>query len=189
MNAVIVESTQFMTDQDRASIAAFLKSLPPRQADAMPYAYDGNISQSLYAGRVPGAGAQIYLDRCAACHKSNGKGNGKAFPALAGNAVLQTGNPTSAIHIVLSGSAMPATRMAPSALTMAPYAGVLNDQQIADVVSFIQTSWGNSGGKATAAQVAKLRKIAVPVSARGSPLIRPDPNRSMPANQAAATSG
>jgi len=50
---------------------------------------------------------------------------------------------------------------------MAPYANVLNDQQIADVVSFIQTSWGNSGGKATVDQVAKLRKTAVPVSARG----------------------
>ena len=167
MNDVIVESTQFMTDRDRTSIAAFLKSLPPRQTDAKPYAYDNNISQALYAGRVPGAGAQVYLDRCAACHKSNGKGNGKAFPALAGNAVLQTGDPTSAIHIVLSGAAMPATRAAPSALTMAPYAHVLNDQQIADVVSFIQTSWGNSGGEATADQVAKLRKTSVPVSARG----------------------
>jgi mono/diheme cytochrome c family protein len=189
MNDVIVESTQFMTDRDRASIAAFLKSLPPRQADAKPYAYEGHISKTLYAGRVPDAGAQVYLDRCAACHKSNGKGNGKAFPALAGNAVLQTGDPTSAIHIVLSGSAMPATRTAPSALTMAPYADVLNDQQIADVVSFIQTSWGNAGGKATADQVAKLRKTAVPVSARGFPLVHPDPNRATPANQAAGTSG
>jgi len=116
---------------------------------------------------VPSAGAQVYLDRCAACHKSNGKGNGKAFPALAGNAVLQTGDPTSAIHIVLSGAAMPATRAAPSALTMAPYADVLNDQQVADVVSFIQTSWGNSGGKATAAQGAHLRKTAVRVRAGG----------------------
>ena len=81
--------------------------------------------------------------------------------------MLQTGDPTSAIHIVLSGAAMPATRAAPSALTMAPYADVLNDQQIADVVSFIQTSWGNSGGKATAAQVAHLRKTAVRVRAGG----------------------
>ena len=189
MNDVIVESTQFMTDRDRTSIAAFLKSLPPRQADAKPYTYDGNISKALYAGRVPGAGAQIYLDRCAACHKSNGKGNGKAFPALAGNAVLQTGDATSAIHIVLSGGAMPATRAAPSALTMAPYADILNDQQIADVVSFIQTSWGNSGGKATAGQVAKLRMTAVPVRAKGFSLADPDPNRAAPASEAPGTSG
>jgi hypothetical protein len=72
---------------------------------------------------------------------------------------------------------------------MAPYADVLNDQQIADVVSFIQTSWGNAGGKATADQVAKLRKTAVPVSARGFPLVHPDPSRATPANQAAGTSG
>ncbi|WP_213779754.1 cytochrome c [Caballeronia sp. dw_276] len=166
MNDVIAQSTQFMTDQDRSSIAAYLKSLPARRTDAKPYVYDDHVAVELHAGRVTGAGAQIYLDRCAACHKSNGQGNGKAFPPLAGNAVLQTSDTTSAIHIVLSGSAMPATRTAPSALTMAPYAHVLNDQQIADVVSFIQTSWGNTGGVASASQVAKLRKTAVPVVAK-----------------------
>lgn len=71
---------------------------------------------------------------------------------------------------------MPATRSAPSALTMGPYADVLNDQQIADVVSFIQTSWGNQGAGATKAQLAKMRRHAIPMQgttaasfARGRP--------------------
>ena len=67
-------------------------------------------------------------------------------------------DPTSAINIVLSGGMVPATHTAPSALVMGGYASTLNDQQIAEVVSFIQTSWGNHGSAATAAQVAKLRK-------------------------------
>ncbi|MET0268338.1 MAG: alcohol dehydrogenase, partial [Duganella sp.] len=83
--------------------------------------------------------------------------------ALAGNAMLQTKDATSAINIILSGGAVPATRTAPSALTMAPYANELNDRQVADVVNFIQTSWGNQGGTVAPKDVAKVRKIAVPV--------------------------
>lgn len=91
-------------------------------------------------------------------------GNGKASPALAGNAILQTANPTSTINIVLSGSAVPATHTALSSLTMAPYADLLNDEQIGQVVSFIQTSWGNRGGAASTDQVSQIRKTAKPVS-------------------------
>ena len=59
---------------------------------------------------------------------------------------------------VICGSAVPSTLTASSALTMEPYAGLLSDDDIAQVVSFIQTSWGNHGGPATASQVATLRK-------------------------------
>ncbi len=58
---------------------------------------------------------------------------------------------------------MPSTHTAPSALTRAPYAKELNDQQVADVVNFIQTSWGNQGGTVVARDVAKVRKVSVPV--------------------------
>ena len=33
----------------------------------------------------------------------------------------------------------------------------LSDQEVADVVSFIRTSWGNQGGAVKAGEVAKLR--------------------------------
>jgi len=166
MNDVVMNSMQHMDDADLTSIAAYLKSLWPAKQAALPYRYDPAIATALYHGQVPNAGAQIYLDRCAGCHRSDGKGNGLAFPALAGNPVLQTNDPTSAIHIVLSGGSMPATRTAPSAITMGPYAAILNDWQIAEVVTFVQTSWGNRGGKATEPQVANLRKFAeLPASA------------------------
>jgi len=61
---------------------------------------------------------------------------------------------------VLSGSTLPATKTAPSAFTMAPYAWLLTDQDIADVVSFIQTSWGNRGAGTTSSKVTTLRKPA-----------------------------
>ncbi|WP_426076049.1 c-type cytochrome [Janthinobacterium sp. PSPC3-1] len=163
MNDVVAHSMQYMSKDDLGSIAKYLKSLPPANAKAPPFVGDDKVAKALFAGKVDGTGAQLYLNNCAGCHRSDGKGYSKAFPALAGNAVLQTADPTSAINIVLSGGMVPATHTAPSALVMGGYAKTLNDQQIADVVSFIQTSWGNHGSAATASQVAKLRKTAVPV--------------------------
>ncbi|MDR3529218.1 MAG: cytochrome c [Rhodopila sp.] len=171
MNDVVVHSMEYLSDPDLHSIAAYLKSLPPRDGNIQPYTYNDTISKALFNGDASVRGAQVYVDRCAACHRTDGKGYNRVFPALAGNPALQSGDPTSAIHIVLSGSRMPATMTAPSAFVMAPYADILTDQSIADVVSFIQTSWGNRGQPATAEQVAAMRKSATPVPAMGQTVV------------------
>lgn len=159
MNDVVVRSTQHLVDNDLACIAAYLKTLSPNK-DAAPFRCDDTVAKALFNGDASTHGAQLYVDRCAGCHRTDGKGHGRVFSPLAGNPLLQTTDATSAINIVLSGSTVPATKTAPSAFTMAPYAWLLTDQDIADVVSFIQTSWGNRGAVATSSNVAALRQFA-----------------------------
>jgi hypothetical protein len=60
----------------------------------------------------------------------------------------------------LSGSTLPQRRLRLPPLTMAPYAWILTDQDIADVVSFIPTSWGNADAVVTSSRVTALRKRA-----------------------------
>lgn len=78
-------------------------------------------------------GEDIYRAVCAACHMPDGKGAQGAgmYPALAGNHNLEFADyPT---HVVLNGlRAMPAL------------GGQLDDAQIAEVVNYIRTSFGNS---------------------------------------------
>jgi mono/diheme cytochrome c family protein len=159
MNDVVVRSTQHLVDNDLACIAAYLKTLSPNK-DAAPFRCDDTVAKALFNGDASTHGAQLYVDRCAGYHRTDGKGYGRVFSPLAGNPLLQTTDATSAINIVLSGSTVPATKTAPSAFTMAPYAWLLTDQDIADVVSFIQTSWGNRGAVATSSNVAALRQFA-----------------------------
>ncbi|BFO09788.1 hypothetical protein GGER_22980 [Serratia rubidaea] len=45
-----------------------------------------------------------------------------------------------------------------SNITMPPFGWRLNDQQVADVVNFIRTSWGNKADAVSAADVAAVRK-------------------------------
>ena len=79
------------------------------------------------------------------------------LPSLKGNPVVQTEDATSLIHIVLTGNTTPAVR-AVSNITMPPFGWRLNDQQVADVVNFIRTSWGNSAKPVSASDVADVRK-------------------------------
>ncbi|KAA0985831.1 cytochrome c [Pseudomonas sp. ANT_J28] len=158
MSDVVTHSMQYMTDNDLTAIARYLKSLPANDPNDQPHQYDKQVAQALWNGDDSKPGASVYIDNCAACHRTDGHGYTKVFPALAGNPVLQSDDPTSLIHIVLKGGTLPATHTAPSTFTMPGFAWRLSDQEVADVVSFIRSSWGNKGEPVKASTVADLRK-------------------------------
>ncbi|EKT4465876.1 c-type cytochrome [Pseudomonas sp. p1(2021b)] len=163
MSDVVEHSMQYMSDADLSAIARYLKTLPPVNPDDKPFQEDRQVADALWKGDDAKPGAALYVDNCAACHRTDGKGYARVFPALAGNPVLQGEDATSLIHIVLEGGTLPATQTAPSTFTMPAFAWRMNDQQVADVVNFIRSSWGNQAGAVTAAQVASLRKQPAPV--------------------------
>jgi cytochrome c oxidase subunit 2 len=73
---------------------------------------------------------------CSACHGSNGKGIPGVFPGIAGSAIA-TGSIDEHIDIVMFGK--PGT-------AMAAFAGQLNDEEIAAVVTYQRNSFGNETG-------------------------------------------
>ena len=158
MSDVVEHSMQHMTDADLLAIARYLKTLPPTDPNDKPQVYDKQVSDALWKGDDSKPGASVYVDNCSACHRTDGQGYTRVFPALANNPVLQSKDPSSLIHIVLDGDTLVATHTAPSTFTMPPFGWRLKDQEVADVVSFIRTSWGNQGATVTAAQVAAIRK-------------------------------
>ncbi len=158
MSDVVVHSMQYMSQDDLTAIARYLKSLPAVDPKDKPHQYDKQVAQALWKGDDSKPGASVYIDNCAACHRTDGHGYTRVFPALAGNPVLQTADATSLINIVLNGGTLPATHAAPSTFTMPAFAWRLSDQEVADVVSFIRGSWGNQGAPVSASDVADLRK-------------------------------
>src|ERR1700722_20518 len=100
MSDVIVNSTQFLSAQDAAATAKYLKTLQDPQANARArFAYDERTDRELAAGDATKRGALLYLDNCAACHRPDGRGYEGVFPSLAGNPVVQADNPLSLISI------------------------------------------------------------------------------------------
>ena len=102
-------------------------------------------------------GGAIFTANCQSCHQANGKGQPGAFPPLAGNSVV-TGDAAKVIHIVkdgLTGKIMVGTQsyngMMPS------WKASLSNADIAAVVTYIRSSWGNHAPAVTTAQVAAVK--------------------------------
>jgi mono/diheme cytochrome c family protein len=156
MKDVVTDSTQFMTENDLEAIARYLKSLPSAD-DEGAFAYDKRVSDELAAGSVSRPGALDYLNNCAACHLSTAQGYDNTFPALAGNPVVNAADASSLINIVLQGARTPPTATAPTSFTMPGFADRLNDEEIAQIVTFIRGGWGNHGAAVSAEAVRALR--------------------------------
>jgi mono/diheme cytochrome c family protein len=158
MSDVVRHSTQHMNDDDLAAVAKYLKTLKPVDPNAKALAYDETAAKALRAGSDKSNGALTFIDNCAACHRSTGKGYTQTFPTLALSSTVNSADPTSLIHIVLRGAQMPSTKSAPTHYAMPGFDDRLTDQDVADVLTFVRTSWGNKAPAVTAAQVAKVRK-------------------------------
>ena len=164
MAQVVGASTQHLRDDDLTAIADYLKALPPASGDARAptTATADTTIRTLRTGTELTRGAQLYVDNCNACHHSDGAGAPRTFPSLAKSEVVNARDATSLIHIVLTGSAMPSTTIAPSALAMPDFGWRLSDQDVADVLSFVRGSWGNQALPVPTNDVGRLRKATLP---------------------------
>jgi len=159
MTDVVEHSLQHLSESDITAIARYLKSLGAKDPHQAAFSVDDATANALWRGDDSQTGAATYVDSCAACHKTDGSGYKRFYPALRGNPVVMADDPTSLIHIVLVGGQLPGVNGAPSTITMPAFGWRLNDQQVADVVNFVRNSWGNgTGSDVTAQDVAKLRK-------------------------------
>ena len=108
---------------------------------------------------VAPSGQQVF-QRCAMCHQANGLGVPGSFPPLAGSEWATAANAALPIRVVLHGlqgavtvkgqkfnGAMPAYG------TMQP----MSDSDVAAVLTYVRSSWGNAASAVTPAQVAAER--------------------------------
>ncbi|MDR3017262.1 MAG: cytochrome c [Delftia acidovorans] len=159
MADVVTHSTQYMSNADLHAIATYLKALEPKPGAVLPaHTYDATVANALWRGDDRQRGAAIYVDSCAACHRTDGRGYQQVFPALAGNSAVLSRDPHNLITIILKGHQVPATSSRPSTFTMPAFGWRLTDAQVADVATFVRSSWGNQAGAVEAGQVARLRK-------------------------------
>ncbi|MFS3137273.1 c-type cytochrome [Gluconacetobacter sacchari] len=162
MTDAISHGTQHLSDADLHAIARYLRFLGPNDPKATAWQYDPAAATSLRQGNATARGAKVYVDHCAACHRTDGAGYAPAFPPLAGNPVVMSDKPDSLVHVVQSGAALPGMARAPSAFVMPAYGQRLSAEQIADVVTFIRGAWGNNASPVDATSVASLQHSAPP---------------------------
>ena len=154
MAEVVYNSLQYLSDEDARAMAVYLKALPQRDAEAAP------TSQArLVQPETMVLGTRIYTAQCAVCHGAEGKGQAPAYPPLAGNQSITMASPVNSIRMVLNGGYPPGTAKNPRPHGMPPFSHMLNDDEVAAVVTYIRVAWGNSGAPVTPAQVNRLRTL------------------------------
>ncbi|ROM33582.1 alcohol dehydrogenase [Pseudomonas poae] len=163
MTEAFNNSTQFMNDEDLAAIAHYLKSLPgDPQRDGTPWQYQNAVVDTR-------PGAHTYATRCASCHGPDGKGQPEWMPPLAGATSALASESASAINITLNGSQRVVAAGLPDAYRMPAFREQLSDAEIAEVLTYVRSTWGNHGSAVDAAAVSKLRGHTDPASS--SPII------------------
>ena len=165
MVEVINNSTQYMTDDDLRAMAVYLKSLPPvNEENEAEYQYDAASASNLADFNFAETGSQIYYEYCVSCHGYDGRGHDKHMPALAGNPVVMDTDPSSLINLTLNGSLRVVINGNAETFDMPYFRGLLNDQDIADVVTYMRNAWGHSEEAVDADTVAEIRTATDPTN-------------------------
>ena len=102
-------------------------------------------------------GKQVYATTCAACHQATGEGVAGVFPPLAGSEWV-TGDESKLALIILHGVTGP-IEVAGETFNgmMPPWGGTMKDADIAAVITYVRSAWGNKATPVTAAKIASIR--------------------------------
>jgi cytochrome c oxidase subunit 2 len=118
------------------------------QKKAMASAAD-DPNKKFDAKELVARGEKVYAANCVACHAPQGQGTpAMKAPALAGNKLV-TSDLAATIDTVLNGRPNTA---------MQPFAKQLSDTEIAAVISYARSSWGNKAAEVQPAEVKARRK-------------------------------
>ena len=100
-------------------------------------------------------GKELFVRNCFVCHQFNGAGIPGVFPPLAKSDWL-TGNLEQPIKAIVAGLSGEVVVLGKKYNGSMPPIG-LNDEEVADVFTYVLNSWDNPGGSITAAQVKDVR--------------------------------
>jgi mono/diheme cytochrome c family protein len=141
MAEVVSESLQQAPDTELQAMATYLKSLPVTESTA-----ENSESNAGYDIPRPilEAGKGLYDKNCADCHGKQGEGREPAAPPLAKNRAVTMSSAVNPIRMVLFGGYSPGTAGNPRPFGMPPYSLTLSDEEIAEILIYVRSSWGNN---------------------------------------------
>ena len=112
-----------------------------------------SIDEQMKAGEV------LYAGTCSVCHQTTGAGLPGVFPPLAKSDYLLA-DKRRAADVVLNGLSGPVTVNGTAFNSVMPPMSQLNDDEVANILTYVLNSWGNKAGQVSAAEVAEVRRTS-----------------------------
>jgi len=154
-------SALIISDQDVANIYAYLVSIPAGKSasdiEQLRGFDSGRKTKESASVANMALGETVYTANCSSCHGVGGTGQPGVFPPLVNNPDV-TGPANKVIEIVNNG--LNSTIIVNGGVyqgTMPGWKQALTTAQVAAVVTYIRTCWGNQGGPVTAADVSAAK--------------------------------
>ena len=110
------------------------------------------------------AGQQLFGGTCSVCHQANGEGLSGVFPPLAKSDYIAA-DPKRMIGTVLHGLTGKVVVNGKEYNSVMPPMNQLNDDEVANILTYVLNTWGNPGGNIAADEVKKVRAKPVPATA------------------------
>jgi len=108
------------------------------------------------------AGKVLFTGTCSVCHQANGEGLAGVFPPLAKSDYIAK-DVKRLISTVLHGLTGKITVNGKEYNSVMPPMNQLNDDEVANILTYVLNSWGNPGGRITTDEVKKVRAQPVTV--------------------------
>jgi len=171
MAEAVEHSLRFLTDDDIAAIAAYLKTVPavrdpaqkqPAFSFATPKAADLSVLDRA-VDRSPDAmkngtsvnGQELYVGACATCHQLNGQGTQDQFyPSLTANTATGATSPNNLILAVLKGIQRQTND---GKVAMSAFEDQMSSAQVAAVTNYVLSHFGNAELKVSEQDVDVLK--------------------------------
>jgi mono/diheme cytochrome c family protein len=117
------------------------------------------VATTALAAQKVRSGPEVFAT-CNKCHLATGEGVNGAIPPLAGSEWV-VGRPEVPIAIVLHGVQAHITVKGKAFdSVMPPWGTTMSDQEIANVITYVRTQWGNRASAVTASDVNAVRAAA-----------------------------
>ncbi len=158
MLEAIDKSFSKLSPADLKAIATYIQSVPAQSINATSEkltAAAPEISDISIMNGTASEGAKLYASHCSTCHQASGQG-GNGLPALYNNAALRRPVADNAVMAVLEGL-IPSKGQA-----MPAFSDKLDDKQVATLVNYLFTTYGDPKVQTTPERVKALRQGGEP---------------------------
>ncbi|MGI8965858.1 MAG: c-type cytochrome [Limisphaerales bacterium] len=152
--AILFYSGQLYVDKNGGEFSA--KVYAPYESEAQLEKVHPNTGPGALAAK----GKMLYSNYCQVCHQANGLGTPGQFPPLAGSEWVLAAGPNRIIRIVLRGLQGPIKIKGQdfvSSAAMPLWRDLLKDEDIAAVLTYIRSDWGNKAKAVKPEQVKAVR--------------------------------
>lgn len=136
--------------------AVYLGDRSQPNLNAVTVATQAAASGTLTVEDQSKAGQALFAGTCSVCHQANGAGLPGVFPPLAKSDYLNA-DTKRAISAVLHGLNGKVKVNGVEYNSSMPPMNQLNDDEVANILTYVLNSWGNKGGRVTTDEVAKVR--------------------------------